>query len=308
MPIPKIKVIGIGGAGCNTIRRLSKLGLKNIDLIAANTDAQSLKNSLASSLVLLGEKTTKGLGAGMDYKLGRKAAQESREALKKTIEGAQVVFLTAGLGGGTGTSGISVAGEVAKDLGVLSLAVVTLPFSFEGSLRQRIANIGLKNLEESVDAYLCIPNDRILKVAPKTATIEEAFLEADRVINSAIEGIFSILSSPGIISVDFADLEEILRNSGRILFGVGVAKGENRAVAAASKALQSPLLDFSIKQAEGILFNIEGRDLSLFEVNLVANFFKKIADKKTKIIFGVSESRTLPEGEIKVSLIASGVK
>lgn len=308
MNTSKIKVIGIGGAGCNTISRLSSLDLKGVDLIAVNTDAQILKQSDAPQKILIGEKITGGLGTGMDYRLGEKAAQESKEKLKEILAGAKMVFLTAGFGGGTGTSVTPILAELAKNLGILTVAIITRPFSFEGSFRQKLANLGLTNLEKKVDSLLCISNDRILKIITKTTSVSEAFLKIDEILGQAVRGISDLISSPGIISLDFADLEEILRNSGKALFGVGKAKGENRAVAAASSALQSPLLDFPIKKVKGILFNIGGEDLALFEVNSVAGFIKKIADQKTKIIFGVSEDKTLDQGEIKVTVIATGLQ
>jgi len=305
---PKLKVIGIGGAGCNTISRMVSNPLKGAEFFSINTDAQVLKNNSSPNKILIGEKTTGGLGAGMDCKLGMMAARESQEKLREILKGAEIVFLTCGLGGGSGTPGISVLGEIAREMKVLTIAVVTLPFSFEGNLRRRIAKWGLEILKKNVDAFLTIPNDRILKVSGKTTSVEEAFLKIDKVLIEALEGISDLLSLPGIISVDFADLEEILRNSGRVLFGIGKAKGEQRALSAASRALQSPLLDFIPKKAKGILFNVGGRDVALFEVNLVANFIKKIANQKTKIIFGVSEDKSLAKGEIKVNLIATGVE
>lgn len=308
MNIPKIKIIGIGGAGCNTISRLNSLNLKGIDLIAVNTDTQILRQSDAPQKILIGQNSAGGLGTGMDYRLGEKAAKESKEKLKEILEGAKMVFLTAGLGGGTGTSTIPILAELAKNLGILTVAVVTKPFSFEGSFRQKLANLGLSNLEKKVDSLLCISNDRILKVIGKATSVNEAFFKIDEILGQAVLGISDLISSPGIISLDFADLEEILRNSGRALFGTGKAKGENRAIAAASSALQSPLLDFPLKKAGGILFNIGGESLALFEVNSVANFIKKIADQKTKIIFGVSEDKTLDKGEIKVTVIATGLQ
>lgn len=304
----KIKVIGVGGAGGNTISRLNKIALKGIELFAVNTDSQVLKTCNSPNKVLMGEKITGGLGTGMDWKLGQKAAEESKETLKNILKGAEIVFLTAGLGGGTGTSAVSVLGELAKSLGILSIAVVTLPFSFEGELRRKVAKLGLEKLQKSVDAFIVIPNDRVLKLVGKETTIEQAFLEVDRVLIEALEGISDLLSLSGIISVDFADLEEIIKNSGRALLGLGKAKGEQRAVSAVSRALQSPLLDFVPKKAKGILFNVGGRDVSLTEVNLVANFIRKIADQKTKIVFGVSEDRNLEKGEIKVTLIATGIE
>lgn len=307
MPTPKIKVIGIGGAGCNTISRLSGLDLGGTELIAVNTDAQALKQTNSLQKILIGEKTTAGLGTGMNYRLGEKAARESQEKLEEILRGSKMVFLTCGMGGGTGSAGIGVLAEIAKNLGILTVAVVTRPFSFEGSFRQKVATRGLNNLEKKVDSLLGIPNDRILKVFGKATSVEDAFLECDDILGQAVQGIANLISSPGIISLDFADLEEILQGSGRALFGQGIAKGENRAVAAASSALQSPLLDSPVKKAKGVLFNIGGGDLALFEVNAVANFIKRIADQRTKIVFGVSEDKNLQKGEIKVTVIATGL-
>lgn len=225
-----------------------------------------------------------------------------------TVEGSHNFVADGFIVHNTGTPTTPIVAELAKNLGILTVAIVTKPFSFEGSFRQKLANLGLTNLEKKVDSLLCISNDRILKIIGKTTSVGEAFFKIDEILGQAVRGISDLISSPGIISLDFADLEEILRNSGRALFGVGKAKGENRAVAAASSALQSPLLDFPIKKAKGVLFNIGGEDLALFEVNSVANFIKKIADKKTKIIFGVSEDRTLDKGEIKVTVIATGLQ
>ncbi len=304
----KIKVIGIGGAGNNTISRLYKEGLKGVEFFAVNTDAQALNKCLCPNKILIGEKTTKGLGAGMDYNLGLRASRESKDILRSIFKKSDIVFLTCGLGGGSGTPAISVLGELGKEMGVLTFAVVTTPFSFEGSARKVIAQKGLKNLQSCVDAFLVIPNDRILKISPKTELLDEAFRKIDNVLLEAIQGISELLSSPGIISIDFADLEEVLKNSGRALFGQGIAKGEQRAVAAVSKALQTPLLDIQPQKAKGILFSVSGRDVSLTEVNMVANFIKRIAGSNAKIIFGVSENKNLNKGEIKVILIAAGIE
>ena len=304
----KIKVIGIGGCGCNTAYRLSGKSLRGAELFAINTDAQSLKSCNVQNRLLIGKKSTGGLGAGMDWKLGKRAAEESAEDLKKILKGAEIAFLTCGLGGGSGTAGISVLGRIAREMGILTIAVVTLPFSFEGELRKRVARQGLENLKKNIDAYLTIPNDRVLKLMGKSVSLSQAFLKIDEVLIEAIDGISGLLSSNGIISVDFADLEEVLKNSGRAILGIGQAKGEQRATSAVSRALQSPMLDFTPKSAKGILFNVGGRDVSLSEVNLVANFVKKIAEKNSKIIFGVSEDKDLDQGEIKVTLIATGVE
>jgi len=304
----KIKVIGIGGAGGNTISRLAKKNIGGVEFFAVNTDAQALKSCLSPNKLLIGEKTTKGLGTGMDCGLGLKAAQESGESLKEILKGSDIVFLTCGLGGGSGTPGVSALGKLSKEMGILSLAVVTLPFSFEGNLRRSVARKGLEELSKNVDAFLVIPNDRVLKTIPKETSLDNAFLKIDSVLSDAIQGVSELLFSSGIISIDFADLEEILKNSGLALFGQGRASGEQRAIAAASRAFQSPLLDFTPKKARGILFNVGGRDVSLADVNLVANFIKKIAGPKTKIVFGVSEDSSLEKKEIKVVLIAAGVE
>jgi cell division protein FtsZ len=306
MSLPKIKVIGIGGSGGNTISRMVKEGISGVDFIAVNTDAQALKACLAPQKVLIGENITGGLGTGMDVRLGEKAARASYNRLKEIVSGAEMVFLTCGLGGGTGTSTIPILGQIAKTSGALTLAVVTLPFSFEGVQRQKIANWGLSNLENKVDTLLCIPNDKLFNLVSPQSTIENAFWVCDGVLREAVKGISDLISLPGIINVDFADLRGILENSGRALLGIGRARGEKRAFSAANMALHSPLLDFSIKDAQGILFNISGNDdLTLSEVNLAANFIKNTAPSGAKIIFGVSEDPTLQKGEIKITLIAT---
>lgn len=306
-----IKVVGIGGAGCNAVSRMKKKNFKGVELIAVNTDAQILNRSKVDTKILIGQETTGGLGAGMNYTLGRKAAKESVGPLKKALKSSDIVFLTAGMGGGTGSPGISVVSKIARDLGALAIAIVTRPFSFEGGLRRRMATQGLKELEGSVDALFDIANDKILDIVGKNTTVDKAFLKCDQVLIRAVKGISDLLTAPGIISLDYADLEKIIKDSGRALFGIGKAKGEGRAVAAAKASLYSPLFDFSIKRASGILFNVSGQGLTLFEVNEVANFIKKIADKKTKIIFGVSEptdQKDLRKGELKVTLIATGIE
>ncbi len=303
-----VKVIGIGGAGCNTISRLKLDPKKGIETFSLNTDAQSLTRVSSSKKILIGEKITGGLGTGMNWKLGQQAAEESKEILKEILKGTSAVFLTAGLGGGTGTPVISFLGKLAKTLDILTIAVVTLPFSFEGAARKKLANWGLKNLQKNVDAYLAIPNDRILKIINKNTLLEEAFLKVDKILKEALEGIFEILFSTGIITLDFADLEEILKNSGRVLFSQGRAKGEQRATAAISQALQSSLIDFSPKKIKGVLFTISGQNISLTEVNLIANFIKRITNKSVKILFAVLENKNLEKGELKINLIASGIE
>lgn len=304
--IPKIKVVGIGGSGVNAINRMHKEKITGVELIAVNTDAQVLKACPVSKKILIGKKTTGGFGAGMDVRLGERAAKESYDELKQALLGAELIFLTCGLGGGTGSSGISVLGEIAKSIGALTVAIVTFPFSFEGAQRKNIANWGLKRLEGKVDSFLVIPNDRLLKLVLPSTTLENAFLICDSILKEAVKGISDLVSLPGIINIDFADLRSILNNSGRGFLGIGRAKGEKRALAAASSALQSPLLDFSLKASQGILLNIAGsNDLSIAEVNMAATFIKKNAQQGTKIIFGVSEDSHLEKGELKITLIAT---
>jgi len=309
MPIsnlPKIKVVGIGGSGVNAVSRMQKEKIAGVELIAVNTDAQVLKVCSVGKKILIGRKTTGGFGTGMDISLGEKAARESYDELKRALEGAELVFLTCGFGGGSGTAGISVLGEIAKSLGALTVAIVTLPFSFEGTQRKNIANWGLKRLEGKVDTFLVIQNDRLLKLVGSATTLENAFWICDSILREAVRGISDLVSLPGIINVDFADLRSILMHSGRAFLGIGRAKGEKRALSAASSALQSPLLDFSLKDAQGILLNIAGNDdLSIAEVNMAATFIKKNAQPQAKIIFGVSEDNHLEKGELKITLIAT---
>lgn len=304
--LPKIKVVGIGGSGVNTITRMHREAVKGVDLIAANTDIQSLKTCPVSSRILLGEKTTGGLGAGMDVKLGEKAAKESQDKLKEAIKGAEMVFLTCGLGGGSGSSGIPILGKIARELGILTVAVVTLPFSFEGSQRRVIAKKALAQLQRQVDALLCIPNDKLLQLVGPQTSVANAFWLCDDVLREAVKGISDLVSLPGIINVDFADLRSVLENAGWAFLGIGRAKGEKRGQVAANMALQSPLLDFSIKNSQGILLNIAGKDdLNLAEVNGAATLIKQVVSPGTKIVFGVSEDPALKEGEIKITVIAT---
>ena len=304
--ISKIKVIGIGGSGVNAASRIFKEGVSGVELIAVNTDAQSLKISPVQNKILIGQKTTNGLGTGMDAKLGEKAARESIDILKQALGGAELVFLTCGLGGGSGSGAIPVLGEISKGLNILTIAVCTLPFSFEGAQRKSVALSALKNLQGNVDCFLTIQNDRLLELVGANSTIENAFWVCDGILREAVKGVSDLVSLPGIINVDFADLRAILKNSGQGFLGIGRAKGEKRAIMAANLALHSPLLDFSVKDAEGILLNIAGtEDLSLVEVNMAATVIKKQAKSGSRIVFGVSEDPSLEKGEMKVTLIAT---
>jgi len=310
----KIKVVGIGGAGVNTVSRIAKNFKNNVELIALNTDAQSLKmkRSVQTANILnkflIGENITFGLGTGMDVKLGEKAAKESEEKLKEILNGADIVFLTYGLGGGTGTGGGPIVAEIAKNLGALTIAVVTEPFSFEGAWRNRVAKLGINKLKRKIDALLCVKNDKVLKIIGKNTSVEQAFILIDDVLKEAITSISDLISFSSIITIDFADINKLLKNSGRVLFSQAKRAGENRAVAAADCALLFPLVDFPIKRAKGILVNVSGGDdLSLLEVQEAVNFIKKAVSPYCKIIFGASEDKKLKKGEIKITLIATGI-
>lgn len=307
---PKIKVIGVGGAGGNILSRFKKCGLEKPELFVVNTDVQALRKNKVSEKILVGKELTGGLGAGMDWKVGEKAIKEDEDKIKDILEGAEIVFLVAGLGGGSGSPAIPMIGKVAKDLGILTLDLVTLPFSFEGSLRKRVATKSLKKVKKNSDSFLVVPNDNILEEAEEETTVEDAFHKADETLVKIIKGISNLLLLPGIISVDFADLEEIIKDSGKAFFGEGKATGGERAVSAARQALSSSYIDFpKRKKSSGVIFGVRGHDIALFEVNKIANYIKdEVADSQTKIIFGVSEDKDLKKGELKVTLMAAGIK
>ncbi len=306
-PLAKIKVVGVGGAGGNVISRMFDYFPRGIDLVAINTDLQDLENCLAKRKVYIGKQVTKGLGAGMNPELGRQAAYESKEEIAKILEGADLVFLTAGLGGGTGSGALPVIAEIAQELGVLTIAVVTKPFAFEGAQRSQIAQEALSHLREKVDALITIANDRIFLVIDKETSLQKAFEAIDEVLKNAVLGITEIIVSPGIINVDFADVRTIVKNSGSAIIGVGIASGKERALTAANLALNSPLLETSIDGAKGILFSVSGhRDLKMYEINEIAKVISESVDPNAKIIFGTYYDKKLDKGQIKVTLIATG--
>lgn len=305
-PIALIKVIGVGGGGCNALNRMIKANLRGIEFIAVNTDAQALYHSEAGTKINIGKATTRGLGAGSNPDIGRQSAEESSEELRAAIEGSDMVFITAGMGGGTGTGAAPVIAEIAKELGILTVAVVTKPFSFEGHRRKTQAEEGLENLKNKVDTLITIPNDKILSIIDKKTPITEAFTVVDDVLRQGVQGIADLITVHGMINVDFADVKTVMENAGSALMGIGYGSGENRAVEAAKAAIESPLLELSIDGAKGVLFNITGgNDLSMYEVDEAAHIITEAADPEANIIFGavINDSYT---GEVKITVVATG--
>ena len=301
-----MKVVGVGGGGTNAVNRMIQAGLKGVEFIAVNTDAQALALSMAPTRLQVGNKLTKGLGAGANPEIGQKAAEESREQLADALKGADMVFITAGMGGGTGTGAAPVVAEVAKEVGALAVGVVTKPFTFEGRRRQTFAEKGASNLKSKVDTLITIPNDRLLQVVEKKTAIIEAFRIADDVLRQGVQGISDLIAVPGLINLDFADVKTIMSEMGSALMGVGVSQGENRAAAAAKAAISSPLLETSIDGARGVLLNITGgADLALFEVNEAAEIVIQAADPEANIIFGAVIDESLRD-EVRVTVIATG--
>ncbi len=302
----KIKVVGLGGSGGSAINRMIKSKLRGIEFIAINTDAQALNNNEATKKVHIGRETTHGLGAGMDPELGAQAAEESEEDIRAVLEGSDMVFLTCGLGGGTGTGSAPIVADIAKELGALTVAVITKPFSFEGVQRKNIADRGLDNLIDKVDTIITIPNDRLLQVIDKKTSLLDAFAIVDEVLKQGVEGIAEIITIPGLVNVDFADVKAIMKNAGSALMGIGRSSGENRAVEAARAAIDSPLLELSIKGAKGVLFTIAGGpDLTMHEVNEAAEVITSSIDHNAKVIFGAVIDESL-DHEVKITVIATG--
>ena len=304
----KIKVIGIGGSGGNAISRMAVSKIEGVDLIAINADIQDLKKSQADFKLQIGKISTKGLGAGMNPKVGEIAAKENQKEIQEILKGTDMVFIACGLGGGVGTGAAPVVADIARKEGILTVAVVTKPFSFEGIPRSKIAEQGLENLKNKVDTLLVIPNDRILNMVEPGASVFSAFWVCDDILRQAVQGISDLITLPGIINIDFADLKSIMKNSGPALLGVGKASGEKRIETALNLAINSPLLDGnSLKKGKAVLFNISGgKDLTLEEVNFAAQEIKKTADPAAKVIFGAVQDRNLAEGELKIMVILTG--
>ncbi len=305
--LAKIKVVGLGGGGSNSINSMISLQqIQGVEFVAINTDAQALMNNQSPTKVQIGELLTKGLGSGGDPEVGRQAAEESTQKLEDVMSDADMVFLTAGMGGGTGTGSIPVVAQVSKSMGALTVAVVTKPFTFEGTRRMVAAEEGIEKLKDKVDALIIIPNQRLLETVDKNITLQEAFRLADSVLGQGVQGISDLITMPGLINVDFADVKTIMSNAGSALMGIGVAGGENRAAAAARMAIASPLLEVSIEGAKGVLFNIVGgADLSMTEVNEAAQIIAQAADPDANIIFGATIKEDQLD-QIKISVIATG--
>jgi cell division protein FtsZ len=301
-----IKVVGVGGGGTNAVNRMVDAGLRGVEFIAVNTDAQALAMCDADVKIHIGSKITRGLGAGANPDIGYQAAIESKDELRDAIKGADMVFVTAGKGGGTGTGASPVIAELAKELGALTVGVVTRPFMFEGKRRARQAEDGIRELREKVDTLIIIPNDRLLQVVERRTSIIDAFKVADDVLRQGVQGITDLITVPGLINLDFADVRTVMREAGSALMGIGVAGGENRAVEAAKAAISSPLLEASVEGAMGILLNITGgADLGLFEVNEAAEIISSAADADCNIIFGAVVDPALGD-EVRVTVIATG--
>lgn len=303
--IPIIKIFGIGGSGSNTVSRISKLGIDGVELIAANTDAQALNSCRVSKKILIGKNITKGLGAGMDVSVGKKAAQENKKELEELLRGADMVFITCGLGGGTGSGASPVIAEISKNMGILTIAAITMPFSFEGEQRRQIAKKAADNLRDGVDSLLMISNDNLLKIINEKTTVSGAFELCDDVLRQAIKSITDLIFAQGIINIDFPSIVSIMKNSGNILFGTGRARGENRAVEAAKKAITSPLLNFSLNGSSGVIFNVSGNDVSLNEIKTAAKIITENVDSGARIVFGATKDDSLKKGEIKITVIAA---
>ncbi len=302
----RIKVIGVGGGGCNAVNRMIDEGLQGLEFIAVNTDSQDLIASKAGTRIRIGEKSTRGLGAGGNPEVGRTAAEESRDEIREALNGADMVFITAGMGGGTGTGAAPIVAEISREIGALTIGVVTKPFSFEGPRRTKSALSGIENLKKNADTLIVIPNDRLLQIVDKKASIKSAFMQADDVLRQGIQGISELITVPGLINLDFADVRSIMSEGGAALMAIGIGEGEDRARKAAEKAINNELLDIAITGARGILFNITGgEDMTLFEVNEAAAIIRESADKDVNLIFGAVIDPSLND-QIRITVVATG--
>lgn len=303
----KIKVVGVGGSGGNVISRMIDSKIKGVEFVAINTDAQALHHSKAAEKVHIGKNLTKGLGAGMNPEIGRQAAEENRDEIQEVLKGADMVFVACGLGGGTGSGAAPIVAETAKELGALTIAVVTKPFTFEGAQRRAIGAEALENLRDRVDSLITVPNDKLLSIIDKKTSLISAFRIVDDVLRQGVQGISDLITKPGIVNVDFADVRTILEDSGSALMGIGIATGDNRAEEAAKAAINSPLLELSIDGAKGVLINISGSsDLGMLEINEAANIVTESIDPNAKVIFGAVVDDQIRKGEIQITVVATG--
>lgn len=302
----RIMVVGIGGSGKNAVNHMINSKVRGVSFICMNTDTQDLHHSLAEKKIHIGKNLTKGLGAGMDPEIGKKAAEETKSEIQDTIKGADMIFLACGMGGGTGTGAAPIVARAAREQGILTVAVVTKPFFFEGNHRMKIAEKGIEELAKEVDAIIIIPNDKLLQLSENTTNFRDAFVKCDDVLRQAVEGISDLITTPGVINVDFADIKAVMSNAGSALMGIGGASGEKRAEKAALAAINSPLLEISIHGAKGVLFAISGGDdLTINEIQEAAKIITESIDKDAKVIFGTIHDEKLKKGEIKVTVIAT---
>ena len=305
-PVAKIKVVGVGGSGSNAVNRMVEAGIKGVEFFAVNTDVQALHYNKAGKKLHIGKAITRGLGAGMNPEIGRQSAEESQNEIRDALKDTDMVFVTCGLGGGTGTGAAPIVAEIARDLGALTVAIVTKPFAFEGAQRRNIAERGLMELTDKVDAIITIPNDKILQVIDKKTSLLDAFTMADEILRQGVQGIAELITVHGNINVDFADVKAVMANAGSALMGIGEASGENKAIEAAKAAINSPLLEMSIEGAKGVLFTITGGpNLTMAEVNEAAKVITASADEDAKIIFGTVTNDKMKD-EIKITVVATG--
>lgn len=303
----RIKVLGVGGSGGNAVSHMISSKVKGVDFVAINTDSQDLHRSLTKKRIHIGKNLTRGLGTGMNPDLGRRAAEENRDEIQEIVKGADMVFVAGGLGGGTFSGASSIVARTAKELGCLTVAVVTKPFFFEGRQRSRIAEAALEDLRKEVDAIIVIPNDKLLSAISKETSVGNAFIMCDEILRQAVQGISDLITTPGLINIDFADIRTVMENAGSALMGIGMATGENRAIEAAKAAINSPLLDVSITGSKGVLFSIAGgEDLTMFEIQDAAKVITESIDPEAKIIFGTVKDDKLKKNEIKITVIATG--
>jgi cell division protein FtsZ len=303
----RIRVVGVGGSGKNAVNHMIESKVRGVEFIAINSDAQDLHRSLAKRKIHIGKNLTRGLGTGMNAELGKRAAEETRQEIQEALSGSDMVFITCGLGGGTGTGASTIVAKIAKEVGALVIAVVTKPFSFEGAQRKDIAERGLVELKKEVDAFIVIPNDKLLAIVDKNTSAKNAFALCDEILRQAVEGVSDIITTPGDINTDFNDIKAIMEGAGPALMGIGIAEGEERAKEAARQAVNSPLLDISISGAKGILFVVAGSDdLGIMEVQEAAKVISESVDKNARIIFGIMRDEKLKKGQLRIIVIATG--